>query len=415
MPQPFKLLIVGGGLAAVSALDVIAREKSAPNCAILSAESLLPYDRPPLSKDYLLGQTPREEVFLKPESFYKDNGIEVFLETKAVKLDTAQHTVTAEDGRSFAFESLMIATGSELFTLRIPGHELEGIYYLRKMQDGEAIQSAAKSSRQAVIVGAGFIGLEVAAAFQQMGLSVTVLEAWQTVFPRLATPEFSDFSLRYYRDKGVKFIFRDKIEAFEGEKHLKTVRTASGLRIPCDIAVVGVGVRPVTGFLEGGGLEISNGVVVNEYMEANIPGIFAAGDVAHYYDPVYRKRRRIEHWDNAIKQGQVVGRNILGRREPYSGISYFFSDVWDLHWQLIGDNEESDVRIIRGSMEERKFGVLYLKNNRLRAMFLLGLPFRERQVAEKLIVNQVDLSHYLNRFSDPAFPLEEIVPSQKQW
>ncbi len=413
MPQPYKLLIIGGGLAAVSALDILARDRAVATCAILCAEPHLPYDRPPLSKDYLLGQTRREEVFLKSESFYKENGIEVFINTRAAKLDTTHRTVTAEDGRSFAFENLMIATGSELHRLRIPGHALEGIYYLRQINDSEAIQSAVKVAKQAVIVGAGFIGLEVAAAFQQMGIAVTVLETGHTVFPRLATPELSDFFLRYYQRKGVKFVFQDKIEAFEGEKHLKDVRTASGLRIPCDVAVVGVGVRPVTDFLEGSRLEISNGVIVNEHMETFFPGIYAAGDVANYYDPVYKKQRRIEHWDNAIKQGRVVAQNLLGRREPYSGVSYFFSAVWDLHWQLVGDNEESDARIIRGSMEERKFGVLYLKNNCLRAMFLLGLPFKERQIAERLIVDEVDLSGYLNRLSDLPFPLGEISSSNK--
>jgi NADPH-dependent 2,4-dienoyl-CoA reductase/sulfur reductase-like enzyme len=407
--QSYKLLIVGGGLAAVSTLDVLAKEEAASGTALLSSEPHLPYDRPPLSKEYLLRQTPRDEVFLKPESFYKENGIDVFLNTRAAKLDTTNCLVTTEDGRSFRFEKLMIATGSELRTLNVPGHELTGVHYLRRLDDSDAIQSAAKDSTRAVVVGAGFIGLEVAAALRQMGLEVTVLEMEKSLFPRLATPELSDFFLHYYEEKGVRFLFQERIETFEGKDRLMSVRTASGLKIPCDLAVVGVGVRPSTAFLDGTGVDVSNGVIVNEYMETNLPGIYAGGDVANYYDPVYRKRRRIEHWDNAIKQGNVVGENLLGRRAMYDGVSYFFSDVWDLHWQLVGDNEESDTRIVRGSMGERKFGVLYLKDNRLRAMFLLGLPFKERRVAEKFIMEGVDLSAYAGRLADVALSFEEIA------
>jgi len=404
--QHYKLLIIGGGLAAVSTLDVLAKEKAAAGAAVLSDERHLPYDRPPLSKEYLLGETPREEVFLKPESFYTENGIDVFLNTRAVKLDTTNRSVTTADGRSFRFEKLVIATGSELRILNVPGNELTGVYYLRRLDDSDAIRSAAKGSTRAVVVGAGFIGLEVAAALRQMELEVTVLEMEKTLFPRLATPELSDFFLHYYEEKGVRFLFQERITAFEGEDRLKSARTARGAKIPCDLAVVGVGVSPSTAFLDGSGLEISNGVVVNEFMETGVPSVYAAGDVANYYDPVYKKHRRIEHWDNAIKQGQTAGWNILGERRPYTGVSYFFSDVWDLHWQLVGDYEDADEHIIRGSLKEMKFGLLYLKESRLRAMFLLGLPFKERRIAEKLIVDGMDLSPHLAKLPDVSIPLE---------
>ncbi len=406
MSHSYKLLIIGGGLAAVSTLDVLAKGKAAAGVAVLSDERHLPYDRPPLSKEYLLGQTPREGVFLKPESFYTENGIDVFLNTRAVQLDTTNRLVTTADGRSFRFEKLVIATGSELRVLDVPGKELTGVYYLRRLDDSDAIRSSAKDSTRAVVVGAGFIGLEVAAALRQMELEVTVLEMEKSLFPRLATPELSDFFLHYYAEKGVRFLFQERITAFEGGDRLKSVRTASGAKIPCDLAVVGVGVRPSTAFLDGSGLEISNGVIVNEFMETGVPSVYATGDVANYYDPVYKKHRRIEHWDNAAKQGQTAGWNILGERRPYTGVSYFFSDVWDLHWQLVGDHEDADERIIRGSLKEMKFGLLYLKESRLRAMFLLGLPFKERRTAEKLIVDGTDLSPHLAKLPDVSIPLE---------
>lgn len=416
MARRYKLLIVGGGLAAVSALEVLAQEKAAGNCAIVSAESMLPYDRPPLSKDYLLGQIPRQEVFLKPESFYSENGIEVFLNSRVVSADSTARKAFTADGREFEFEKLLIASGSELRLLKIPGADLQGIYYLRVIGDSEAIQKAAEGARQApmksgqaVVIGAGFIGLEVACALQQKGVSVTVLELGQTVFPLLATPELSEFYLNYFQEKGVVFIFGEKAEAFEGNGRLRAVRTSSGRSLECDIAVVGVGVKPVTDFLDASGLEINNGVVVNEFMETNVPGIFAAGDVANYSDPIYKRRRRIEHWDNAIKQGRVVAQNVLGNRQPYRGVSYFFSDVWDLHWQLLGDLEGAIQRIIRGSIADRKFGVLYLKVGVVRAMFLLGLPFKERRVAEKLIVGGISVERHLDKLQDPSFPLEELL------
>ncbi|MEE9224996.1 MAG: FAD-dependent oxidoreductase [Bacteroidota bacterium] len=407
----YKLLIVGGGLAAVSALEVLAQEKAAENCAIISSEPHLPYDRPPLSKDYLLGRIPREEVFLKPESFYSENGIDVFLKKNVTALDTSARKVHTHDGVHVEFENLMIATGAELVILRIPGADLEGIFYLRVLGDSEAIRKAAGDSRSAMVIGAGFIGLEAACALQQMGLSVTVLEVAHTVFSALTTPELSDFYLNYFKEKGIAFVFGEKAEAFEGNGRLRAVRTSGGRKLRCDIAVVGVGVKPATDFLEGSGLELNNGIMVNEFMETNIPGIYAAGDAANYFDLIYKRRRRIEHWDNAIKQGQVVAQNVLGHRQPYRGVSYFFSDVWDLHWQLVGDFEGATQRIIRGAMEDRKFGILYLKDRFLQAMFLLGLPFKEIRIAEKLIVQKISLEDHLEKLKDPSFPLKDLLPS----
>ena len=410
MARSYKLLIVGGGLAAVSALDVLAREKATDGCALLSAEGELPYDRPPLSKEFLIGDIPREKVFLKPESFYSENGIELFLNTKVTSIDTSVRKVFTQDGREFEFNNLLIATGSELRIMRIPGSDREEILYLRVLNDSEAIQKAAGSSRSAVVIGAGFIGLEVACALRQKEINVTLLGSGQTVFPLLKTPELSDFYLQYFKEKGVQFVFGDKAVAFEGTSRVHAVRTSGGKRLPCDIAVVGVGVRPAIGFVEGSGLETNNGIVVNEFMETSVPGIFAAGDIANYFDPVYKRRRRIEHWDNAIKQGGVVAQNLLGHRQPYSGVSYFYSDVWDLHWQLVGDFEEATQRIIRGSMEGRKFGILYLKEGVLKAMFLLGLRFKEKRVAEKLIVEKISIEDHVEKLKDPSFQLEELLP-----
>ncbi len=411
MAHRYKLLTVGGGLSTVSALEVLAKEKSAENCALLSAEGELPYDRPPLSKDYLIGETPREKVFLKPQSYYSQAGIEVFLNARVRSVDCSNRRLSTEDGREFEFENLMIATGSELRLLRIPGAELDGIFYLRVIGDSEEIQKAAERARSAVVIGAGFIGLEVACALLQKGLKVTLLGSGRTVLPALATPEFSDFYLKYFQEKGVEFIFENKAAAFEGKGNVRAVRTSAGRSLECEIVIVGVGVRPAIGFLDSSGLALNNGVEVNEFMETNVRGIYAAGDVANYFDPIYKRRRRIEHWDNAIKQGQVVGQNVLGNRERYNGVSYFYSDVWDLHWQLVGDFEGVTQRIIRGSIEDRKFGILYLKDNVLKAMFLLGLPFKEKRVAAKMIEQEVSVRDNLEKLKDPSFSLQELLPS----
>ncbi len=229
------------------------------------------------------------------------------------------------------------------------------------------------------------------------------------MFPVLATAEISEFYVRYFKEQGVEFVFGEKTEAIEGDGHVRAVRTSGGRTLPCDMIVVGIGVTPAVDFLEGSGIQLDNGIVVNEFMETNVPGIYAAGDVAHYFDPVYQRRRRIEHWDNAIKQGQVVAQNVLGHRQPYSGVSYFYSDVWNLHWQLIGDIEGSTQRIIRGSIEDGKFGILYVKDGYLQAMFLLGLPFREKRVAEKLIVQKTPIEDHLENLKDTSFPLNQLL------
>jgi NADPH-dependent 2,4-dienoyl-CoA reductase/sulfur reductase-like enzyme len=320
----FELVIAGGGLTAARAIKSYREAGGSGPIALVCKESVLPYHRPALSKRYLRGET--DAPFAEDEAFYRKRDVEVLLGMAVTAVDLSARTVTT-DGGDVAYGQLLLATGAAPRRLRVPGASLTGIYALRTLKDSDAIRDAARAAGRAVIVGGGFIGMEVAASLRQLGLAVTLVHMGEGLFDQLGSRDLSDQLLAVYRDHGVDILLEEEVARFGGHDALEYVETKSGLCVEADIAVVGIGVFPNSEFLEGSGLALDNGVVVNERFETAAPGVYAAGDVANFYDPLYARRRRIEHWSNANYQGTEVGKVLAGQHGGYDTVSSFFSEV----------------------------------------------------------------------------------------
>jgi NTE family protein len=286
---------------------------------------------------------------------------------------------------------------------------LHGIYYLRTISDAEAIKRATSYSRKAVVVGSGFIGMELASAFRREGIQTTIISKGENIFEGLDSQEISTFFESYYKKQGVEIVLGDTLKEFQGTHHVNGVLTTKGMFMPCDIVAVGIGVTPDTGFLETSGILLNDGIVVDEYMQTNYNEIFAAGDVTRFYDTVFGQYRRVEHWDNAAKQGKIAAKNMLGRKEYYNEVSYFFSDVFDLSFGFLGYTKDTNERIIRGSLTDQSFTVYYLRDGILSGAFLLNRPNSEEEVARNLIQNHANLENNKAELPEITLQLDKVA------
>ncbi len=417
MTKRADFLLIGGGLASATAAQTLREEGAKGKIIIISAENSLPYHRPPLSKGFLLGKQKRESIFVLKENYYQKQKIDVVLNTKALVVHPESKIVETDHAGEFRYEKLLIATGCSLKKLNVSGADLSGIYYLRTIADAEALKEAMPSAKRAVVIGASFIGMELASSFVKSGIQTTIITQENLVFDKLDSPEISEFFIEYYKSRGVETVLGETIKEFQGKgrtgstgsPRVKSVVTSTGKTFPCDIVAIGVGVTPDIDFLCGSGIKLEDGILVNQYMQTNKPNIYGAGDVANFFDPTFRRHRRIEHWDNAIKQGQIAARNMMGRRQPYCAVSYFFSDVFDISFNFFGCTVDADERIIRGSTEDESFSLLYLRGGVLRAIFSLELSPSEAKAAESLILNHINLSSIKEKLSDKTFPLEKMA------
>jgi len=398
-------LLIGGGLAAATAAETLRSEDETGTITILASEDVLPYHRPPLSKGYLLRGQALEHFLVQPPGFYLDSRIDVRLNTRAMHVNAKRRLVETDHVESFRYKKLLIATGSQVRRLAMRGKQLAGVYYLRTYADATALRAAMSSARNAVVVGSSFIGMELAAAFVSRGLRTTVIAKEKLLYDQLASPEISAFFMDFYRSRGVVMVLGQTVTELRGASCVTEVVTDAGAVVPCDIVAVGIGVEPVVGFLNDSGLALEEGVLVNQYLQSSDRNIYAAGDVAMFYDPVRRRHRRIEHWDNAVKQGRIAARNMLDGRESYRDVSIFYSDVFDIGFNFIGDPQGHDQRVIRTTRAGESFSVLYLKNDKLQAGFLLKQPAAEEQAAGSMILNRTPLSRTPADLADVSVPL----------
>jgi 3-phenylpropionate/trans-cinnamate dioxygenase ferredoxin reductase subunit len=366
------LVVVGGGLASARAIKSFREAGGEGRVTLFSRDDVVPYHRPPLSKRFLRGEIEREETFVEPEQFYREHDVDVHLETgvRALRLD--ERTLELDDGSTRRFDKLLIASGATPRRLDVPGFDLDNVFTLRRLDDSQAIRGAARSSRQAVVVGAGFIGMEVAASLAQLGLEVTLVHRGKGLFEVLRARQVEQFLTELYGRHGVQLVLGDEIAEFGGRSKCDSVETKRGQTFQADLAVVGIGVTPTTGWLEDSGLRLDDGVVVNERWETGAEGVWAAGDVARFYDPIFGRQRRIEHWSNANYAGTEVGRLMAGGEGGFDIVSTFFSEVFGFSFKVFGDVDVFDEIVFRGALEDGKAIAFYLDGDRLAACLLTG-------------------------------------------
>lgn len=404
-----KYLLIGGGLASGQTSKQLREHDPSAAITLISEEPHAPYDRPPLSKEFLRGEKSRDALFFDPESYFGDQGIELVLGVRVTRLDPGAKTVTLANGEAVSFERALIATGGRPIRLSLPGGDLPSVHYLRTLDDSAAIAAEAAPGRRAVVVGAGFIGLEVAASLTQRGVQVSVIEAQSHIWARFADPTLADFFQTYCTHRGVAFHTRDTIVEIRGHQRPTSVLTRSGKELPCDLVCIGVGIAPNAELAQEAGLLVDNGVVVDQHLRSSHPDIYAAGDVASYLDPLFGKRRRVEHWGHAEYSGQLAGQNMAGARNAYDLLSYVWSDIFDLHLEFAGDETECDRVLVRGRPEDRAFTVLYLKDHALRAYFAVNTGSKEFLTLQRLIRTGVDLRGKELVLEDPTFQIKELL------
>jgi 3-phenylpropionate/trans-cinnamate dioxygenase ferredoxin reductase subunit len=381
-----KFVILGGGMVAGYAAKQFVEFGLKPgDLTILSAENSAPYERPPLSKGFLAGRDREETIRINPPDFYTAHGINLRLAIEVTEVLPAQKRLRLRSGEELGFEKLVLATGSRVRTLDIPGAALAGIYYLRSVDDSRNIRRHAERAERAIVIGGGFIGMEVASVLAAKGIETTMVVREARIWQQFFSPEMSGFFESYYKARGVRFAMQSAIREIRGSGAVSSLVLTDGKQIPCDVVVAGIGVRPVTDFLASSGIEIDNGVVVNQHLETNQPGIYAAGDIANYQDVLFGKRRRLEHWDNAVAQGQYCARALMGDRAEFRHVPYFFSDVFDLSYEFWGDPAAAEEIAHRGDMTGNSFSVWWTRGQRLVAAFAMNRPEEERDIAPKWI------------------------------
>ena len=400
-------LLVGGGLASATAAETLRAAGAEGSIAILCAETTPPYHRPPLSKSFLLNGD-QTNILIHDEAFYRDREIDIHLGARVYRVDVESRTIET-DRDHFRFGKLLIATGASVDRLAAPGAHLAGIHYLRTVNDALSLYESILHARRAVVIGASFIGMELAAALVTRGVATTLIAKEDLVYEKLRSPEASEFFIEYFRQRSVELIFGEEVKEFSGTTRVEGVVTNSGKVVPSDVVAIGIGVHPETGFLDNSGIEVDGGIVVNQQLETNRPGIYAAGDVANFYDPIARARYRAEHWDNAVKQGRIAAWNMLGEQQSWRTVSYFFPDVFDLTFNVVGSTEQVDERTLRGTTKDKSFSILYLGNETLRGAFLLEQSLVETKAAGALIANRSDISASKAKLSDIHFPLNRAA------
>lgn len=387
-----KYIVLGGGMVAgYAAKELAARGLKSGELTIISADDALPYERPPLSKGFLAGRETESSISINNLEWYRDHGIDVRLKTVIENVALAKKTLRSASGEAFDFETLLIATGARARKLDAPGNDLSNVFYLRSLDDSRKIRARAAYSKQAVVIGGGFIGMEVASVLAQKKVETTLIIREERVWSRVFTPAMSEFFERYYASRGVQLLKKESVASIKGDGRIE-LSLADGRKISCDMVVAGVGAAPVTELFAKSGLAIDNGIVVNEYLETNQAGIFAAGDVANYVDKIFDKRRRVEHWDNAVSQGQHWAAIVRGERQPFIHVPYFFSDIFDLSYELWGDAEGATQTVTRGDLSSSSFSVWWLKRDRPISAFVMNRPDEERQVAPEWIKSKQAIS-----------------------
>ncbi len=401
-----RAVIIGAGQAGAQAAQSLRQAGYKGSVSLIGEEPAAPYQRPPLSKAYLQGALGADRLALKPDAFYAQNDIALLLGVRAVRIDRHAARIDTDGGESLAYDRLLIATGAPPRKLTCPGTELSGVHYLRTIADCEGLKAPLQDARRIVIVGAGYIGLEVAASARKAGREVTVLEAQSLVLQRVAGPEISAFFDALHRAQGVDLRLGAMLAGFEGRGRIERAVLASGERIDCDAVLIGIGAAPAVALAAEANLSIDNGISTDEHARTSDPVIFAAGDCASHPSRLYGRRMRLESVPNAIEQAKVAGANMAGGSAIYDAVPWFWSDQYDVKLQTAGVAAGADAGVVRGDPGAGRFSVWSLKDGRLLAVDAVNDP-ASFLAAKKIIAAKTPLD--TKSLADPATDLKSLA------
>ena len=382
------VVIIGAGHAAGQAAASLRQAKFEGDITIIGDEAHIPYQRPPLSKAYLKGEQGADKVYLRAAAFYEDRNIDLKLSTSATAIDTTAKTVTLDNGEALAYEHLLISTGSRPRKLSIEGSDLPGIHYLRTMDDVDGLRDGMREGANLVIVGGGYIGLEVAAVGRELGLNVHVLEMEDRILQRVTTPEMSAYYHQLHEGRGVNIHINTGVTGFAGDGRVQEV-ICGDQRFPADIVIVGIGIIPNTELAEAAGIHCDNGIVVDDHCRTSDPSVYAAGDCTNHPNPLLDRRLRLESVPNAMDQARVSTANMLGDDKVYAAIPWFWSDQYELKLQMVGFSADGDTQVLRGDMDANQFAVFYLKDGKVVAADAVNSP-KEFMLCKQLVGKAAD-------------------------
>ncbi|TFV79200.1 NAD(P)/FAD-dependent oxidoreductase [Blastococcus sp. CT_GayMR19] len=407
MPNTEPFVIVGGGLAGAKAAETLRGEGYEGPLVLVAAEPENPYERPPLSKGYLLGTAEREKARVHDAGWYAANDVDLRTGVRATGLDPAGHHLTLDTGKELAFAKLLLATGSSARRLPVPGAELDGVRYLRTLADSDRLlDDLSGGGRNVVVVGGGWIGLEVAAAARTYGNAVTIVEPQPTPLHAVLGAEMGEVFARLHRGQGVDVRTGTGVREFRGADSVTSVVTDGGEELPADVVVVGVGAVPNTDLATSGGLDVDNGVVADAALRTSAADVFAAGDIASAFHPLYDRHVRVEHWANALNQGPAAARSMLGQDVSYERVPYFFTDQYDLGMEYSGLGGRGDTVVCRGNPDDGEFIAFWTADGRVTAGMNVNV-WDVTDPIQELIRSQRQVEP--DRLADPDTPLEELA------
>jgi 3-phenylpropionate/trans-cinnamate dioxygenase ferredoxin reductase subunit len=401
-------VIVGGGLAGAKTAEALRTEGFVGRIVLLCEEPEAPYERPPLSKDYLRGESPREKARVHPDGFYAEHDIDLRTGTAVTGIDAAAGEIKLTDGERVRFDRLLLATGARPRRLDVPGKDLDGVLTLRDLADADALRSRLTSSAHLIVVGAGWIGAEVAASARQLGIEVTLVERAAVPLQHVLGRAIGGLYAEIHRDHGVELLTGAGVKSFAGASRIERVELDNGRAIDSDLVLVGVGVNPRTELAEAADLSIGNGILVDEHLQTSLADIFAAGDVANVAHPFYGSRLRVEHWANALHQPAVAARSMLDKPAVWDRLPYFYSDQYDVRMEYTGLASGEDEVVVRGDRDARELIAFWLRDDRVMAAMNVNVWDVSEDIQALIRAGQpVDRA----RLADPDVPLGDLVPT----
>jgi NADPH-dependent 2,4-dienoyl-CoA reductase/sulfur reductase-like enzyme len=416
--ESYKYVIIGGGLAGGRAVDGIRQMDEEGTVCLVTQEPHRPYERPPLSKKYMRDEVGLDRVYVEDAGYYDEKDVDVLTDVPVTGLNREARVVTLGDGQEIEYEKLLLATGGRARQLSIPGSELKNVFTLRKIEDSEGIREAGGEGKHALIMGGSFIGSEVAASLRQLDTRVTMIFPESRLLQRIVPVEVSDFLFATFRDEGIEILPGTVADELEGDEdgNVKLAMLDNGETLDVDLVVMGVGILLNTDLAEDAGLELNEqgAVIVDEHLRTSDEQIYAAGDIAAWPDPTFEERLRVEHWDVARRQGRRAGRNMAGAEERYTALPYFFSDLFDLSFEVWGNLSSWEETVLRGSLESGSFAYYYFDEGNLVGVFAMGRPSSERSPMQDLVKARPAKDEVAEKLRDEDVDLKTLVGGEEE-